>query len=81
MEARALTRLAAALLDSGDPVDARTHAAEALALHQRTGHRLGVAQTRLLLAEILARTGEPAEAAERAAALALFAELGASPSI
>src|SRR5262249_50375101 len=75
---QASTGLVSTYLDMGRVEDAIVHAGQALATHHKTGHRLGQAQTHLLLGNALRRRGEPIEASRGHwhDALALYTDIG-----
>jgi hypothetical protein len=77
LEGQALTILADVSLGQGDAGQAGDHARQALALHRKTGHRLGEARTLLGLAQ--RHTGDAGAALPvLQQALGLFTGIGAS---
>ncbi len=77
LEGYALTAFAGIRLAQDLPDHAREQGEQALAVHTDTGHRLGLAQTHLLLARVAQRSADPRGAREHGSrALALFVELG-----
>jgi tetratricopeptide (TPR) repeat protein len=80
VEGHAGSALAEIQLACGRPGQAVEHAREALAVHRETGHRLGEARTLRVLGRAIRRTkGTDAALPHWHAALAIFADAGATP--
>ncbi|WP_432021343.1 hypothetical protein [Streptomyces sp. 1222.5] len=78
MEGEALTVLARAGLEHGEPSTAAAHARAALAVHRATGHLAGRARSLLLLGDAVDREGGENASTYWKEALGLFDGLGAS---
>jgi len=80
LEGHARSALAEIQLACGRPDQAVEHAREALAVHRKTGHRLGEARTLRILGQANRRTeGTDAALPHWHAALAILADAGATP--
>jgi mannose/cellobiose epimerase-like protein (N-acyl-D-glucosamine 2-epimerase family) len=80
LEGHACSALAEVQLACGRPGQAAEHAREALAVHRKTGHRLGEARTLRILGQANRRTeGTDAALPHWHAALAILADAGATP--
>ncbi len=77
VEGEALTALARAGLERGEPAAAADHARQALAVHRSTGHRQGQALTLELLGRAACTTGEEDPTPYWRESLEIFDTLGA----